>query len=129
MILLHAHRRTAYDEIKDELESARKNGYMLIAVQWLNKETRGVPGCAGRQHAGRSHVALCRGRKYRANPDKVALSGFSRGGAVSYETAWRDAQEHRHFKLVICHSGGVPLDAVIRAAERLAAGPVFQQAQ
>ncbi len=116
MVLLHGTGGTAYDEIKDELESARKHGYMLIALQWLNKETqRYMDAPVVWRLADRAlHFA---GTQHHADPAKAALCGFSRGGAVSYETAWRDAQEHRHFKLVICHSGGVPPNAVTAPGE------------
>ncbi len=116
LVLLHGTGGTAYDEIKDELESAKQHGYMLIALQWLNKETQrylDAPIVWRLVDRALHHAAA----QHKADLAKAALCGFSRGGAVSYETAWRDAQEHRHFKLVICHSGGVPPNAVTAPGE------------
>ena len=112
LVLLHGTNGTAYDEIKDELAAARERGHMLIGVQWFNFETRQyLDAAVVHRLVDRAlhHAAV----KDKADPGKVALCGFSRGGAVSYEVAWRDAQGHRHIKLAICHSGGVPLNAVV----------------
>ncbi|MDQ7826133.1 MAG: hypothetical protein RDV48_25245 [Candidatus Eremiobacteraeota bacterium] len=112
MVLLHGTGGTAYEEIKDELSSARSHGYMLISLNWLDPRSGrylDASSVYGLIHRALHHAAS----KHGANPDRAALCGFSRGGAVSYEVAWRDAQENRHFRLVICHSGGVPADAVV----------------
>jgi len=116
MVLLHGTGGTAYDELKDELPAARQHGYMLIALQWLHRETgRSLDAPVVYRLIDRAlHYAA---ERHGANLNKVALCGFSRGGAISYEVAWRDAQEHRHFRLVICHSGGVPADAVVASGE------------
>lgn len=116
MVLLHGTGGTAYDELKDELASARKHKYMIVALQWLDRGTgRYLEGETVHRLAERAlHDVAAR---HGADPDKAALSGFSRGGAVSYETAWRDACAHRHFRLVICISGGVPADRTVPAGD------------
>jgi hypothetical protein len=116
MVLLHGSGGTAYDEIKDEIDSARAHGYMLISLNWLDPASGrylDAPVVYSLIHRSLHHAEALHG----ANPGRAALCCFSRGGAVSYEVAWRDAQEDRHFKLVICHSGGVPIDAVVAPRE------------
>lgn len=124
MVLLHGTDGTAYDELKDELPSARKNAYMLVALQWLDR-------ASGRYFDANTVHRLIERALHEtavplgADPDRAALSGFSRGGAVSYETAWLDAGAHRHFKLVICISGGVPNDSVVAPGESHRPGIFF----
>jgi predicted esterase len=116
MVLLHGTGGTAYDELKDELPSARRHRYMVVALQWLDRETGrylDAPVVLELIERALHHAA----ERYHADPDRAALCGFSRGGAVSYEVAWRDAGRHRHFRLIICHSGGVPPDSVVAPGE------------
>jgi hypothetical protein len=56
---------------------------------------------------------------------KVALSGFSRGGAISYEVTYRDLQANRYFKLTVAHSGGIPSDGVIARGESNTPGAFY----
>lgn len=107
MILLHGSNGTAYDEIKDELHAAQSHDYFLIALQWHDrKSNRYLTADQIHLLIGRSlHFVRAR---YGVDPRKVALCGFSRGAAVSFEVAWLDAQDQRNFRLVICHSGGIP---------------------
>jgi surfactin synthase thioesterase subunit len=116
MVRLHGSAGTAYDELKDELPSARKHRCMVVALQWLDRATQcylDAPVVYDLIERALHYSAA----KRHADPDKAALCGFSRGGAVSYEVAWRDACQRHHFRMIICHSGGVPADAVVAPGE------------
>jgi hypothetical protein len=116
MVLLPGTSGTPYEAIKDELAMARKYDYMVAGIQWRDDDTKQF------FDARDVYPLIERTLRHAAAHDKadlskVALSGFSRGGAISYEVAWIDAQSNRHFKLIICHSGGIPADAVVAPRE------------
>jgi predicted esterase len=126
MILLPGTGGTPYEGMKDELSLARKYDYMVAGVQWRDRDTQ--------QFFDAETVYRLVDRTLRhaaahdkADLSKVALSGFSRGGAISYEVAWLDAQSNRYFKLIIAHSGGVPLDAVVAPRESRHPGHFFSE--
>jgi len=115
MVLLHGTGGTAYDEVADEISMAKKHGYALIGIQWLDKKT-------GRYDSAEKinrivEKALSFYKKHNGSLKTVALSGFSRGGAISYEVAYLDNQGENNLKLIIAHSGGIPLDNVVAPRE------------
>lgn len=120
MVLLHGTGGTAYEELGDEMEMAGRYGYAIIGIQWLDKRS-------GRYFEARKvnrimDKALRHLKKrFGEMPKKVALCGFSRGSAVSYEVAYYDRLSDKHLSLVIAHSGGIPTDNVAAPGEK--AGP------
>jgi len=115
MVLLHGTGGTAYDEVADEIAMAKKHGYALIGIQWLDKKTGRYDSA---EKINRMIERALSFYKKRYGPLKtVALSGFSRGGAISYEVAYLDNQGEKNLKLIIAHSGGIPIDNVVAPRE------------
>ncbi len=106
MVLLHDAESNAYDELGSELAYAREHDYFLISLQWYDHHSQAYlsPTTAWRLLERTLHFVAAR---HDVDPNRAALSGFSRGAMMAYELAWRDAEMHHHFKLVICHSGAV----------------------
>ena len=116
LVLLHGTGGTAYDELADELDLAQQRGYALVSLQWLNKRTE--------QYADGSTVnrwldlaVRYLEERFGRKVGRVGLSGFSRGGAMSYEVAYRDRMGAQHVSFVIAHSGGIHPDGVIAPRE------------
>jgi predicted esterase len=116
LVLLHGTAGAAYDGMKDELDMAEAYDLMLVGVQWHDDRTNTY------DTGDKIYRRIDRVLRYLHETDgvpltKVALSGFSRGGAMSYEVTWRDLQSNRYFDLTIAHSGGVHPDGVIAPRE------------
>ncbi|MDD5255063.1 MAG: hypothetical protein PHR11_03310, partial [Candidatus Omnitrophica bacterium] len=116
MVLLHGTGGTAYDEIADEIEMAAMYGYALMGVQWLDKKT-GTYDSALKINRMIDKGLRFLQKEYGSRIRNVALCGFSRGSAISYEVAYLDKNSHRYFNLVIAHSGGIPFDNVVARGE------------
>lgn len=124
VVLVHGTGGNPYEELKDELPTAKKYGYVAIALKWFDPGQRAF--FDGEKLYRCIDRALDWLRKSQGNDlSRVAYSGFSRGSAIGFETAWRDRRQHQHFDLFILHSGGIPLDAVVAPRESDRPDPFF----
>lgn len=125
MVLLHGTGGTAYEELGDEMEMAGRYGYAIIGIQRLDKQS-------GRYFEARKvNRIMDKALRYLKKrfgiiPKKVALCGFSRGSAVSYELAYYDRLSDKHLSLVIAHSGGIPTDNVVAPGENAGPGVFYE---
>ena len=116
LVLLHGTGGSAYDGMKDELALAEAYDLMLVGIQWHDERTD-VYDTGDKIYHRIDEVLRYLEKSDGVRPDKVALSGFSRGSAMSYEVTWLDLQSNRYFDLTISHSGGVHSDGVIAPLE------------
>lgn len=116
MILLHGSGGTAYDEVADEIDMADKYGYAVIGIQWLDKRS-GAYDTARKINGIIDRSLRFIKKEYGVTPGRLALCGFSRGSAVSYEVAYLCKNAVRKIDLVIAHSGGIPYDNVVAPGE------------
>ena len=108
--LLHGTGGTAYDEIKDELEYARKNNFGLVGIQWRIGKDYLTPQDIYKD------IQETKGaiQKVMNWPmQKNAILGFSRGSASSIELSTLDATSDHIFQYYILISGGAPLNAMV----------------
>ncbi|EKD50082.1 MAG: hypothetical protein ACD_62C00658G0001 [uncultured bacterium] len=116
MVLLHGSQGTPYEEIKDELAMAQKYKYLLVGIQWHDRQTdRYYP--ASQVYRIIDKTLQYVKKKYSNDLSRVAFSGFSRGAAVSYELAYFDLTHRKFFDLFIAHSGGIATDLVVAPGE------------
>lgn len=116
LVALHGTGGSPYEEVKDEIPLAREFGYAVVAVHWFDEDERRFFDAPKLHRVVERALASFRTR-HPTDLSRVALCGFSRGGAVSYEMAWLDRQGEKRFDLVIAHSGGIPLDLVVAPGE------------
>lgn len=107
MVVVHGTDGTPYEEIKDEVDYADQYGYIVLGIQWLNKTSGAY---ASPKSVYRIITKALDHLKRTTGNDlsRVAMVGFSRGSAISYEVTWRDLQSRRLFDLTVSHSGGIP---------------------
>ncbi len=124
MFLLHGTGGTAYEEVGDELPSAREHGYALVGIQWLDKSTGeyALPLVINRRIDKAMRFLQ---KRYGVTPRVGALCGFSRGSAVSYEVAYLDRRNAGHLDFIISHSGGIPTDNVVAPGESNTPGKFY----
>lgn len=126
MVALHGTGGTGYEEAGDELPLAKKHGYMVVAVQWFNREKRKFYSAEQVYRIidrALRHVAA----RHKVDLTRVGLIGFSRGAAVSYEVAYLDLQSKKYFSLVIAHSGGIARDLVVAPLENHEPDPFLRK--
>ncbi len=122
LVAVHGTGGSPYEEIRDEIPLAREFGYLVVAVHWFDGAARSFFGTKKLHPViarALDHLHAARG----ADHERVAVCGFSRGGAVSYELAWLDRMGSKRFDLVIAHSGGISLDNRIAPREGGAVDP------
>ncbi len=124
MVLLHGTGGTAYDELADEFLSAQANNYGLIAIQWLNKRTKKYYDPPQVYRMIKKALKFYN-NKY-GNLKVVALCGFSRGGAISYEVAYLDNISSKQISFIIAHSGGIPTNSVLAPGEHSGPGKFYE---
>ncbi len=123
IVAVHGTGGNPYEELKDEIPMAEKFDYLVVAINWYSPQK----GFLSAKDLYRNILYSLDYIKehYQNNLESVAYIGFSRGGAVSYEVAYLDAQTDRLFDIFIAHSGGIPKDFRIEARNPLSRADRF----
>jgi predicted esterase len=123
MVAIHGTGGNPYEELKDEIPMAEEFDYLVVAVNWFSPKK----GYFKARDLYRNILEALDYVKGEAgiDLDAVGYIGFSRGGAISYEVAYLDAQDEKIFDLFIAHSGGIPEDFKVEARNPGAAADAF----
>ncbi len=112
LVLLHGTSGTPYPAVAEQLDLAKEYNITLFGVLWQDYKTHEY------FPADQIYSVIDEGLQYinatyNMSPDKVALEGFSRGSAMSFETTYIDLAEKHYFDYVIAFSGGIAEDSLL----------------
>lgn len=124
MLAVHGTEGTPYAEVKDEIDFGTRYGYAVLGVQWHNQATDHYYSATQLYRIIHKALQYVKER-YGLDLQRIAYVGFSRGSAVSYETAYLDRKGYQYFDLMISHSGGIPVNSVAVQGENNGPGVFF----
>lgn len=124
MLAVHGTDGTPYAEVKDEIDFGTRYGYAVLGVQWHNQATD-LYYSATQLYRIIHKVLQYAKERYGLDLQRIAYVGFSRGSAVSYETAYLDRKGYQYFDLMISHSGGIPTNSGVEPGESNGPGVFF----
>jgi predicted esterase len=124
MVLVPGTGGTPYEGLKDEIGLANAYDVMLVGLQWFDPQSETYDDPAD-VYRNIETVLRYLSTTEQVPLTRVALSGFSRGSAISYELAYRDLQSNKYFDLVIAHSGAIRPDGRVAPRQQTDPGQFY----